>query len=86
MLQRIALYPQCVYLVTGLVNLPYNGNKLQGKTQPFPPGHVETYSLADDGKAYFLERMKFHSIGTEPQYLASVTKSGNLMYVIMYNY
>ena len=54
----------------GLITLSYdNGHAMNtSKVEVFPPGHVETYSLDMNGKAFLSERTRFHKIGEEPSY------------------
>lgn len=39
------------------------------KVEPFPPGHVESYDLADSGKVSLISRERYHRIGDPPKYL-----------------
>lgn len=39
------------------------------KVEPFPPGYIESYDLADNGKVSLISRERFHKIGDPPKYL-----------------
>ena len=50
--------------------------------EAFPPGHVETYSLDQIGKATFVEGSKFNNVGEPPAYKTRVSPStGTLLYM-----
>ncbi|XP_023933088.1 asparagine synthetase [glutamine-hydrolyzing] [Lingula anatina] len=52
----------------GLLGLAHTSTDHEVDIQPFPPGHVETYSLDKKGKAKFQEIKRFHKIGDMPKY------------------
>ncbi|XP_013395878.1 asparagine synthetase [glutamine-hydrolyzing]-like [Lingula anatina] len=52
----------------GLLGLAQCSNDQSVDIQPFPPGHVETYSLDQGGKAKLEEVKRFHQIGDMPKY------------------
>ncbi|XP_013393300.1 asparagine synthetase [glutamine-hydrolyzing]-like [Lingula anatina] len=52
----------------GLLGLGQCSNDHCVDIQPFPPGHVETYSLDQGGKAKLEEVKRFHNIGDMPKY------------------
>lgn len=43
---------------------------------PFPPGHVETYSLDLSGRATYVNTTRFHKIGEFPAYKTLVNPIG----------
>lgn len=55
----------------GLIGLQYDKAEHLCETsriEAFPPGHVETYSLDNAGRAVLTERTRFHKIGEPPAY------------------
>ena len=50
--------------------MSYNGSIKSGMSvvEQFPPGHVETYKLDTDGRAFLEETVRYHKIGETPAY------------------
>ena len=65
--------------LTGLTTLSYNGSIKSGMSviQPFPPGHVETYKLDTEGRAFLEETARYHKIGETPSYTTFEVALGN---------
>lgn len=63
----------------GLTTLSYNGSVMAGMSvvEPFAPGHIETYRLDTEGRAFLEgEAIRYHRIGEEPAYTTFEVKLG----------
>ena len=85
-MQQIPRFILCsCTLFLGLTTLSYNGSLTAGTSlvEPFPPGHVETYKLDTDGRAYLEELVRYHKIGEAPAYPTFEVALGRNMVLII---